>query len=104
MRTTQLKLASLVLEKQPNKTEKEIEKTYLVAAKKERISQSRLDNFSMQGLSRTYRYTIYNLGELADFDFTYFYDEKGKKYLVQSLQESLNRNEWTIEGVLANGI
>ncbi|WP_054639843.1 hypothetical protein [Lactococcus fujiensis] len=104
MRMTQLKLVVVELVKQPNKTEKEVSTEYMFAAKKEKLSQARLDNFSMQGMARTYRFKVFNIGNLADLDFSYFIDETGKKYTIKTFNENLDDNTWTVEGEVSNGI
>ncbi|MGL5895735.1 MAG: hypothetical protein ACRCZN_01960 [Lactococcus lactis] len=104
MRLTQLILQSEKTVKKPNKTESIELEEHSVLAKKERIYQSRLDDYSMQGLQHVNRYIVYNLGELSDKIFSYFIDEKGKRYRILTLTENTNNNEWTIEGVVADGI
>lgn len=104
MRLTQLTLQSEKLVKKPNKTEEVQLVEFSFLAKKERIYQSRVDEYSMQGLQHVNRYVLYNLGELADEIFSYFVDEKGKRYKILSFTENTNNNEWTVEGVVADGI
>ncbi len=104
MKMTQITLVNLEVKKQPNMSEKTEEVTYLFPAKKERLLQNRLDSYSMQGLKHVNRYTVYNLGELENKDFSYFYDETGEKYKILSIQANIDLNQWTIEGVVADGI
>lgn len=101
---TQIKLEVQTVEKKPNGAENPKTTFIDLAAKKERISQARLDEFSMQGLSKTYRFRLYAIGEFEDLIFQYFYDEKGTKYARTMWERDPKTQEMILEGVAANGI
>lgn len=91
--------------KKPNGAESTIETPYLLPAKKERIYQSRLDEFSMQGLGKQNRYILDSIGEYENsLDFEYFLDENSEKFKVTTWTRNPKNNEMTLEGVVSNGI
>lgn len=101
---TQVTLEVQETVKKPNGAEDNRLVLYEFPAEKQRVSQTRLDNFSMVGLAKRDRWTLYNLGELEDLVFQFFYDEKGTKYNTTTWERDPNNNNMTLEGVVANGI
>lgn len=101
---TQVTLEVQETVKKPNGAEHNALVNYTLPAEKQRISQSRLDEFSMVGLAKRNRWVLYNLGELEDLVFQFFYDEKGTKYNTSMWERDPNNNNMTLEGVVANGI
>lgn len=101
---TQVTLEVQETVKKPNGAEQNTIVNYTLPAEKQRIYQSRLDEFSMVGLAKRNRWVLYNLGELEDLVFQFFYDEKGTKYNTSMWERDPNNNDMTLEGVVANGI
>lgn len=101
---TQVTLEVQETVKKPNGAEENKKVNYTLPAEKQRISQSRLDEFSMLGLAKRDRWILYNLGELEDLIFQFFYDEKGVKYNTSVWERDPYNNNMTLEGVVANGI
>lgn len=101
---TQVTLEVQETVKKPNGAEQNTLVNYTLPAEKQRISQSRLDEFSMVGLAKRNRWVLYNLGELEDLVFQFFYDEKGTKYNTSMWERDPNNNNMTLEGAVANGI
>lgn len=101
---TQVTLEVQETVKKPNGAEENKKVLYTLPAEKQRISQSRLDEFSMLGLAKRDRWILYNLGELEDLVFQFFYDEKGVKYNTSVWERDPYNNNMTLEGVVANGI
>lgn len=101
---TQVTLEVQKTVKKPNGAEHQTLVNYTLPAEKQRISQSRLDEFSMVGLAKRNRWVLYNLGELEDLVFQFFYDEKGTKYNTSMWERDPNNNNMTLEGIVANGI
>ena len=101
---TQIKLEVQTTGKKPNGAEKNT-KTYIdLPAKKEKISQRRIDEYSMQGLNKTARFRLYAIGEYEELIFQYFYDIKGTKYLTTMFERDPKTQEMILEGEVANGI
>ena len=73
-------------------------------AKQERISQTRLDEFSMQGLQKVVRYSLNNIGDYEHEIFDYFLDDRGTRYKRTVLERDTKTNRVVLEGVVANGI
>ena len=73
-------------------------------AKQERISQTRLDEFSMQGLKKVVRYSLNNIGDYEHEIFDYFQDERGTRYKRTVWERDTKTNRIILEGVVANGI
>lgn len=90
--------------KKPNGAEENTIEKYILPATKERINQSRLDEFSMIGLGKTNRYELNGIGELENLIFNYFLDEKGNKFKRTTWERNPKNNKMTLEGVVANGI
>ena len=65
--------------KKKNGAEDNVIKPITLPAVKQRISQLRLDEFSMIGLGKNVRYELNGIGEMEDLIFNYFLDEKGKQ-------------------------
>ena len=101
---TQVTLEIQTTVKKPNGAEQNTVQKITLPATKERISQRRLDEFSMAGLSRSYRYRLNNIGEYEDLIFQFFYDEKGIKYNRTVWERDPKTNEIVLEGEVANGI
>lgn len=101
---TQVTLEVQETVKKPNGAEDNIKVPYPLPALKQRINQSRLDVFSMNGLAKTNRYELENIGELEKLIFEYFYDENGTKYKTTVWERNPKNNKMTLEGVVANGI
>lgn len=101
---TQVSLEVQKTVKKPNGAEQNTKILYDLPAEKQRISQTRLDNFSMVGLAKRDRWVLYNLGELEDLVFQFFYDEKGNKYNTTTWERDPKTNNMTLEGVVANGL
>lgn len=78
---------------------------YVLPATKEKIYQTRLDEFSMQGVGKRNRFALDSIGEYEDdLDFEYFLDERGEKYKVMTWERNIKNNKIILEGVVANGI
>ena len=73
-------------------------------AKQERISQTRLDEFSMQGLKKVVRYSLNNIGDYEFVIFDYFLDDRGTRYKRTVWERDTKTNRVVLEGVVANGI
>ena len=73
-------------------------------AKQERISQTRLDEFSMQGLKKVVRYSLNNIGDYEFVIFDYFLDDRGTRYKRTVWERDTKTNRIILEGVVANGI
>ena len=73
-------------------------------AKQERISQTRLDEFSFQGLKKVVRYSLNNIGDYEHEIFDYFQDERGTRYKRTVWERDTKTNRVVLEGVVANGI
>ena len=86
---SQVTIELAVTEKKPNGAEKQVIKPIDLPVKKERITQNRLDEFSMQGLKKVSRYSLNNIGEYEDAIFDYFTDEKGNT-IVTELDDDKN--------------
>ena len=63
--------------KKKNGAEANVIKPIVLPAVKQKISQLRLDEFSMIGLGKNVRYELNGIGEMEDLIFNYFLDEKG---------------------------
>lgn len=92
------------IEKKPSGAEKKIITEVSLPAKKEKISQIRLDEFSMQGLKKVVRYSLTNIGGYEDEIFDFFKDEKGYRFKRTLWERDPKTNKITLEGVSANGI
>lgn len=101
---TQVTLEVQTTVKKPNGAEANTTQLIPLPATKERINQSRLDEFSMIGLGKRYRYQLNAIGEYENLIFEYFYDEKGTKLKTVTWERNPKNNKMTLEGVAANGI
>ena len=90
--------------KKPNGAEKSTVELVTLQAKQERISQTRLDEFSMQGLKKVVRYSLNNIGDYEHEIFDYFQDERGTRYKRTIWERDTKTNKIILEGVVANGI
>lgn len=90
--------------KKPNGAENSVIKYVILPAKKERISQNRLDEFSMQGLKKVVRLSLNNVGEYEFKIFDYFTDERGTRYKRTVWERDTQSNKIILEGEVANGI
>ena len=75
--------------KKKNGAEANVIKPIVLPAVKQRISQLRLDEFSMIGLGKNIRYELNGIGEMEDLIFNYFLGEKAKLSSVQHGKETL---------------
>lgn len=101
---TEVKLEIRTLVKKPNGAEKEEVTLIPLPAEQVRVSQSRIDEASMVGLSKRYRYELRNVGEYEDEIFMFFYDAKGNKLKTTTWERDHKSNKMILEGVAANGI
>lgn len=90
--------------KKSNGAEKNTVDLVTLMAKQERISQTRLDEFSMQGLKKVVRYALNNIGDYEFEIFDYFQDERGIRYKRTVWERDVKTNKIILEGVVANGI
>lgn len=90
--------------KKPNGAEDNIIELIVLPAEKQRINQSRLDEFSMVGLGKHVRFELNRIGEMEDLIFQYFLDEKGVKFNRTVWERNPKNNKMILEGVVANGI
>ena len=90
--------------KKPNGAEKSTVELVTLQAKQERISQTRLDEFSMQGLKKVVRYSLNNIGDYEFEIFDYFQDDRGTRYKRTVWERDTKTNKIILEGVVANGI
>ena len=79
-------------------------KPIVLPAVKQRISQLRLDEFSMKGLGKNVRYELNGIGEMEDLIFNYFLDEKGNTFKRTTWERDPKNNKIILEGVVSNGI
>lgn len=101
---TQVELEITQRIKKPNGAEVEQPLRVPLPAEKVRVAQNRMDQFSMQGLNKRYRYELRNVGEYEDAIFMFFYDEKGNKLKTEMWERDPRNNKMILEGVAANGI
>jgi hypothetical protein len=101
---TQVTLEVQTTVKKPNGAEQNATTLIPLQATKEKIAQSRLDEFSMIGLGKRNRYQLNAIGEYENLIFEYFYDEKNVKYKTVTWERNPKNNKMTLEGVVANGI
>lgn len=102
---TQVTLLVKTTVKKDNGAESVTEVPYILPATKERIYQSRLDEFSMQGLGKQNRYILDSIGEYEEtLEFEYFLDANGEKFKVTTWNRNPKNNQMTLEGVVSNGI
>lgn len=90
--------------KKPSGAEKSTVELVTLQAKQERISQTRLDEFSMQGLKKVVRYSLNNIGYYEHEIFDYFQDERGTRYKRTVWERDTKTNKIILEGTVANGI
>lgn len=101
---TQVSIEIQKIVKKPNGAEKNTVELVTFMAKQERISQTRLDEFSMQGLKKVVRYALNNIGDYEFEIFDYFQDEHGIRYKRTVWERDVKTNKIILEGVVANGI
>ena len=101
---TQVTLEVQTKRKKPNGAEENTLSLYPLPAMRDKIIQSRIDENSMQGLGKNYRYILDNIGELEDLVFQFFYDEKGIKYTTTMWERDIKSNKMILEGRKANEI
>ena len=101
---TQVSIEIKKIVKKPNGAEKNTVELVTFMAKQERISQTRLDEFSMQGLKKVVRYALNNIGDYEFEIFDYFQDERGIRYKHTVWERDVKTNKIILEGVVANGI
>lgn len=90
--------------KKASGAEKSTVELVTLQAKQERISQTRLDEFSMQGLKKVVRYSLNNIGGYEHEIFDYFRDERGTRYKRTVWERDTKTNKIILEGTVANGI
>jgi len=71
--------------KKKNGAEANVIKPIVLPAVKQRISQTRLDEFSMIGLGKNVRYELNGIGEMEDLIFNYFLDEKRRYFQADNM-------------------
>ena len=101
---TQVNLELQKTIKKANGAEKSTVELVELMAKQERISQTRLDEFSMQGLKKVVRYSLNNIGDYEHEIFDYFQDERGTRYKRTVWERDTKTNKIILEGTAANGI
>ncbi|NCB81802.1 MAG: hypothetical protein EOM38_05250 [Bacilli bacterium] len=101
---TQVNLELQKTIKKANGAEKSTVELVELMAKQERISQTRLDEFSMQGLKKVVRYSLNNIGDYEHEIFDYFQDERGTRYKRTVWERDTKTNKIILEGTVANGI
>lgn len=90
--------------KKPNGAEKNVINNIVLPAVKQRINQSRLDEFSMIGLGKNVRYELNGIGEMEDLIFNYFLNEKGETFKRTIWERNPKNNKMILEGVVSNGL
>lgn len=90
--------------KKKNGAEVYVIKPIVLPAVKQRISQLRLDEFSMIGLGKNVRYELNVIGEIEDLIFNYFLDEKGVPFKRTTWERNPKNNKVILEGVVSNGL
>ena len=90
--------------KKKNGAEVNVIKPIVLPAVKQRISQLRLDEFSMIGLGKNVRYELNGIGEMEDLIFNYFLDEKGVTFKRTTWERNPKNNKMILEGVVSNGL
>ena len=90
--------------KKPNGAEANVINNIVLPAVKQRINQSRLDEFSMIGLGKNVRYELNGIGEMEDLIFNYFLNEKGETFKRTTWERNPKNNKMILEGVVSNGI
>lgn len=101
---TQVNLELQKTVKKKTGAEKNTVELITLMAKQERISQTRLDEFSMQGLKKVVRYSLNNIGDYEFVIFDYFLDERGTRYKRTVWERDTKTNRVVLEGVVANGV
>ena len=101
---TQVSIELQKIIKKPSGAEKNTVELVTLMAKQERISQTRLDEFSMQGLKKVVRYSLNNIGDYEFVIFDYFLDERGTRYKRTVWERDTKTNRIILEGTVANGI
>ena len=101
---TQVNLELQKTIKKKTGAEKNTVELVTLMAKQERISQTRLDEFSFQGLKKVVRYSLNNIGDYEFVIFDYFRDERGTRYKRTVWERDTKTNKIILEGVVANGI
>ena len=90
--------------KKKNGAEANVIKPIVLPAVKQKISQLRLDEFSMIGLGKNIRFELNGIGEMEDLIFNYFLDEKGNIFKRTTWDRNPKNNKVILEGVVSNGI
>ena len=101
---TQVNLELQKIIKKKTGAEKNTIELVTLMAKQERISQTRLDEFSMQGLKKVVRYSLNNIGDYEFEILDYFQDDRGTKYKRTVWERDTKTNKIILEGTAANGI
>ena len=90
--------------KKANGAENNVIKSIVLPAVKQRINQSRLDEFSIIGLGKNVRYELNGIGEMEDLIFNYFLNEKGETFKRTTWERNPKNNKMILEGVVSNGL
>ena len=90
--------------KKKNGAEANVIKPIVLPAVKQKISQLRLDEFSMIGLGKNIRFELNGIGEMEDLIFNYFLDEKGNIFKRTTWERNPKNNKIILEGVVSNGL
>lgn len=101
---TQVTLLAETKVKKANGAERSEVVEWVLPAKRERVIQSRIDENSMQGLSKNYRFRLDNIGELENLIFQYFLDENGVRMTTTTWERDIKNNELILEGRKANDL
>lgn len=101
---TQVTLQVETTVKKPNGAEENTFTDYQLPAMIARINQSRIDENSMQGLGKVYRWELDNIGELEGLTFQFFRDEYDTKFTRTMWERDIKSNKMILEGRKANEI
>lgn len=101
---TQVTLEVETTVKKPNGAEENTSTDYTLPAMREKLVQSRIDENSMKGLGKVYRWQLDNIGELEHLTFQFFRDEYDTKLTRTMWERDIKSNKMILEGVKANEI
>lgn len=101
---TQVTLQVETTVKKPNGAEENTFQDYPLPAMRDKIIQSRIDENSMQGLGKSYRWQLDNIGELEGLAFQFFRDEYDTKFTRTMWERDPKSNKMILEGRKANEI
>lgn len=101
---TQVTLQVETTVKKPNGAEENTFTDYPLPAMRDKIVQSRIDENSMQGLGKVYRWQLDNIGEIEFLTFQFFLDEYGTQFTRTMWERDIKSNKMILEGVKADEI